>query len=155
MRNRPARLCDLHGLGPARDWALALIRDLTDYAAGRCQWASVDRGLLLTGPPGVGKTALARAVAGEANVHFVATSYAQWQSHREGHLGHVTQAIRNAFAEARQNSPSILFIDEIDTIPARGTGKWNDDWWTSITNTLARMSGRFRTARRCCRYRRL
>ena len=132
----PARLCDLHGLGPARDWALALIRDLSDYAAGRCQWASVDRGLLLTGPPGVGKTALARAIAGEANVHFVATSYAQWQSHREGHLGHVTQAIRNAFAEARQNSPSILFIDEIDTIPARGSGKWNDDWWVSITNTL-------------------
>jgi ATP-dependent Zn protease len=84
----------------------------------------------------VGKTALARAVAGEANVHFVATSYAQWQSHREGHLGHVTQAIRNAFAEARQNSPSILFIDEIDSIPARGSGKWNDDWWTSITNAL-------------------
>ena len=130
------RLCELHGLGPAKDWALALIRDLADYAAGRCQWASVDRGLLLTGPPGVGKTALARAVAGEANVHFVATSYAQWQSHREGHLGHVTQAIRNAFAEARQNSPSILFIDEIDTIPARGSGKWNDDWWVSITNTL-------------------
>ena len=130
------RLGELHGLGPARDWALALIRDLSDYAAGRCPWASVDRGLLLTGPPGVGKTALARAIAGEANVHFVATSYAQWQSHREGHLGHVTQAIRNAFAEARQNSPSILFIDEIDTIPARGSGKWNDDWWVSITNTL-------------------
>ncbi len=130
------RLCELHGLGPARGWALALIRDLADYAAGRCPWASVDRGLLLTGPPGVGKTALARAIAGETNVHFVATSYAQWQSHREGHLGHVTQAIRNAFAEARQNSPSILFIDEIDTIPARGSGKWNDDWWTSITNTL-------------------
>ena len=130
------RLGELHGLGPAKDWALALIRDLSDYAAGRCQWASVDRGLLITGPAGVGKTALARAVAGEANVHFVATSYAQWQSHREGHLGHVTQAIRNAFAEARQNSPAILFIDEIDTIPARGTGRWNDDWWTSITNAL-------------------
>jgi cell division protease FtsH len=48
----------------------------------------------------------------------------------------VTQAIRNAFADAQKNAPAILFIDEIDTIPARGSGKWNDDWWTSITNTL-------------------
>jgi hypothetical protein len=130
------RLCELHGLGPVKDWALALIRDLTEYAAGRLPWVAVDRGLLVTGAAGVGKTALARSVAREAQVHFVSTSYSQWQSHREGHLGHVTQAIRNVFAEARRNSPSILFIDEIDTIPARGTGKWNDDWWTSITNTL-------------------
>lgn len=129
-------LSDLHGLGAAKPWGLALIKDLRDYAAGRLSWADVDKGCLLTGAPGTGKTSFARALAREANVHFIATSYAQWQAHRDGHLGSVTQAIRKAFSEALLQSPSILFIDEIDTLPARGSGKWNDDWWTSITNTL-------------------
>ena len=129
-------LSDMHGLGVAKPWGLALIQDLRDYAAGRLSWADVDKGCLLTGAPGTGKTSFARALAREANVPFIATSYGQWQAHREGHLGHVTQAIRKAFSEALLQSPSILFIDEIDTLPARGTGKWNDDWWTSITNTL-------------------
>ena len=129
-------LSEMYGLGAAKPWGLALVHDLREYAAGQLSWAEVDKGCLLTGAPGTGKTSFARALAREANVHFIATSYAQWQAHREGHLGHVTQAIRKAFSEALLQSPSILFIDEIDTIPARGTGKWNDDWWTSITNTL-------------------
>lgn len=129
-------LSDMHGLGAARPWGMALIQDLRDYGAGRLSWAAVDKGCLLTGAPGTGKTSFARALAREADVHFIATSYAQWQAHREGHLGHVTQAIRKAFSEALLQSPSILFIDEIDTIPARGTSKGNDDWWTSITTTL-------------------
>lgn len=129
-------LSAMHGLGAAKPWGLALIQDLRDYGAGLLSWAEVDKGCLLTGAPGTGKTSFARALAREANVHFIATSYAQWQAHREGHLGHVTQAIRKAFSEALLASPSILFIDEIDTLPARGAGKWNDDWWTSITNTL-------------------
>ncbi len=130
------RLADLSGLGAAKDWGLRLGADLKAYAAGKLHWAEVDRGCLLTGSPGTGKTSFARALAREAGVHFTATSYSQWQAHREGHLGHVTQAIRNAFAEAQSNAPSILFIDEIDTIPARGSGTGNDDWWTAITNTL-------------------
>ncbi len=129
-------LSDMHGLGAAKPWGMALIQDLRDYGTGRLHWAEVDKGCLLTGAPGTGKTSFARALAQEANVHFIATSYAQWQAHREGHLGHVTQAIRKAFSEALLQSPAILFIDEIDTLPARGAGKWNDDWWTSITNTL-------------------
>lgn len=129
-------LSQMHGLGAAKPWGLALVHDLSEYAAGQLSWAEVDKGCLLTGAPGTGKTSFARALAREANVHFIATSYAQWQAHREGHLGHVTQAIRKAFSEALLQSPSILFIDEIDTLPARGAGKWNDDWWTSITNTL-------------------
>ena len=132
-------LSELHGLGAAKDWGLALAHDMTDYAAGRLSWAAVDKGCLLTGLPGTGKTSFARALAREAGVFFLATSYAQWQAHKEGHLGHVTQAIRNAFAEAQKQAPAILFIDEIDTIPARGSGKWNDDWWVAITNCLLEM----------------
>ena len=93
---------------------------------------------------GCGKTSFARALAREAGVFFTATSYAQWQAHKDGHLGHVTQAIRNAFAEAQKNSPAIIFIDEIDAIPARGSGsgsrsgsgKWNDGWFGAITACL-------------------
>jgi cell division protease FtsH len=136
-------LSEMHGLGAAKDWGLALAHDLKDYAAGRLSWAAVDKGALLTSAPGCGKTSFARALAREAGVYFVATSYAQWQAYKDGHLGHVTQAIRNTFAEARKNSPAIVFIDEIDTIPARrsgsdgsGSGKWNDEWFRSITNTL-------------------
>jgi cell division protease FtsH len=134
------RLSELHGLGEAREWGLALARDLKDYAAGKLPWAAVAPGALITGKPGVGKTSFARALAREAGVFFTATSYAQWQAHKDGHLGHVTQAIRNAFAEAQKNSPAIIFIDEIDTIPARGSGsgsgKWNDDWFGAITTCL-------------------
>ena len=129
-------LSEMHGLGAAKTWGLAMIRDLRSYAAGQLSWRHVDAGCLLTGAPGTGKTSFARALAREADVHFIATSYGEWQAHREGHLGHVTQAIRKVFTEAAREAPSIVFIDEIDTLPARGTGKWNDDWWTSITNTL-------------------
>ena len=148
------KLSEMHGLGAAKKWGLDLAADLRAYANGTLPWEMVNKGLLLTGSPGVGKTSFARALAAEAEgIFFLAASYSQWQAHREGHLGHVTQAIRNSFAEAQRNAPTILYIDEIDTIPARGSGKWNDDWWYSITTTLL-SSRRLRSPRRrggdCC-----
>jgi cell division protease FtsH len=69
----------------------------------------------------------ASALRQEPGVHFVATSYGQWQAHRDGHLGYVAQAIRNAFAEATRRKPSILFIDEIDALPSREDSSRSDD----------------------------
>ena len=136
QENAGPLLSEMHGLGDAKQFGLDLIADLRAYAAGKLPWSACPKGLLISSPPGTAKTTFARALACEAGVHFIATSYAGWQAHKEGHLGHVTQAIRNVFAEAEQNSPAIIFIDEIDTIPRRGSAKWNDDWWTAITNTL-------------------
>jgi len=130
------RLSELHGLGEAKQWATDLAADLRAYAAGKLPWSEIPRGCLWVSAPGNGKTTLARALAREADVHFVATSYAQWQSSGDGHLGYVTKAIRASFAEANRNRPCVVFIDEIDTIPARGATTRDNDWWTAITNCL-------------------
>jgi cell division protease FtsH len=130
------RLSEMHGLGPAKQWGLDLAADLRAYVAGKLPWSACAKGLLLSGPPGTGKTSYARALSREAGVHFIATSYAAWQSHKDGHLGSVTAAIRKTFFEATANKPCIVFIDEIDTLPARGKSAHHDDWWSAIVNTL-------------------
>jgi len=129
------RIEQMHGLGPAKKWALDLTSDLKAYARGELAWSSVPRGAVLWSRPGCGKTALARALARQASCGFIATSYAQWQSFRDGHLGSVTQAIRKTFSEAKRMAPCIVFIDEIDTLGTRGTGR-DADWWRAIINTL-------------------
>lgn len=130
-------LSELHGLGLAKEWGLSLAADLREYRSGALPWHAVSgHAILLSGPPGTGKTSYARALARECGLAFVATSYADWQSYKEGHLGHVTQAIRKAFAEARQKAPSILFIDEIDALPARRSGDKQDSWFTAVVDCL-------------------
>ena len=104
--------------------------------AGRIPLAAIDKGLLLTGAPGTGKTSLVAAIAREAGIYLVATSYSDFSNYKEGHLSHVQQRIRQKFAEARRHRPAILFIDEIDTIPARGRASRNSDWWNSILTCL-------------------
>ncbi len=129
-------LAQMQGLGEAKNWALDLVADLKAYGRGELAWSAVSRGAVLFSRPGCGKTAVARALAQEASCAFIATSYAQWQSSREGHLGDVTRAIRTLFADAKQKAPCIVFIDEIDTLGARGGSKRDEEWWRAIVNTL-------------------
>lgn len=107
----------LHGMGEARQVAEDLIEDIRAAQAGRIPWSAVDRGLLLTGAPGTGKTTLARAIAKECGVKFVTASAASWQS--AGALDAHLRAMRADFAAARRYAPAILFIDEIDSIGSR------------------------------------
>ncbi len=105
------------GLGPALEWGRALVADLEAYRAGRLPWADVDRGAVLVGPPGTGKTTFAAALAEEAGVPLIATSYAAWQS--TGHQGDMLKAMRKSFHEARAAAPCLLLIDEVDSFPHR------------------------------------
>ncbi|MGO4568688.1 AAA family ATPase [Rhizobium sp. 2YAF20] len=113
------RLEELHGYGDAKKWGLQLAADLKLWERGKLKWSEVDRGLLLSGPPGVGKTIFAKALAQTCGVYFVATSVAQWQS--KGHLGDLLKAMRSDFATAINNVPSIIFLDELDSIGDRNT----------------------------------
>ena len=130
------RLEDLHGYGPAKEWGLRLVKALDDYRAGRLPWSEVDGGALLVGPPGTGKTLFASALAQSAGIAFFPTSYAAWQSTGDGHLGLVMKEMRRIFTEAAAAAPASIFIDEIDTLQARGSGGRHDDWWRSIINGL-------------------
>lgn len=127
-------LSEMHGLGEARERGLEMVAALRAYASGKQDWADCSKGLLISGPPGTGKTSIARAMAREAGVNFVATSYAAWQSHLDGTMGAVTKAMRKTFADLK--SPGIMFIDEVDAIPARGSGGRHDTWFTAINACL-------------------
>jgi ATP-dependent Zn protease len=107
----------LPGMGEATIWGQDLARDLGDWRAGIIPWDDVDRGILLHGKPGTGKTSYARALATTCKVPLIATSVTGWQA--AGHLGDLLAAMRASFAEARNKAPCILFLDELDSIGVR------------------------------------
>lgn len=127
---------DLPGYGEAKSWGLHLAADIADYKAGRLEWEDVaNRGLLLSGPPGVGKTSYSRALAKSCGMHLVSTSVADWNS--APYLSSTLQAIKSAFAEARRHAPSLLFIDEIDGLGSKENlrGEYVE-YWSQIVNLL-------------------
>lgn len=128
----------LHGYGEAKTWGLELARDLADYRQGIIPWSDVDGGLLLSGPPGTGKTTFAKSLAETCGVGLVVGSYSMWISNGDGHQGDLLKAMRSAFDTARKLKPCILFIDEADNFVQRGSighGK-SDEWMRGVVNGL-------------------
>ncbi len=115
-----ARWSDVGGLDEAKQTLTeAVIWPLRHAAAFRNLGLKPARGVLLAGPPGGGKTLLARALAAESGAHFIAARGAHLLSRW---LGDAERAIAELFAQARQAAPCVLFFDEIDAIaPARGS----------------------------------
>ncbi|WP_338665915.1 AAA family ATPase [Pararoseomonas sp. SCSIO 73927] len=118
VRSMPT-LENLPGLGEAGEWGRRAVVDLKAYARGELPWSELDRGVVLEGPPGTGKSTFARALAGSAGLPLVASSLAQWQGHKEGHLGNLLSAMQATFAHARKLAPCIMLVDEIDSFPTR------------------------------------
>ncbi|MCT7662941.1 ATP-binding protein [Shinella kummerowiae] len=126
----------LTGYGEARDWALDLKADLQVWRDGGLAWGEMSTKLLLSGPPGTGKTTYARALCNTLQIPLLVTSVASWLE--PGYLGDVLRRMSKAFELARENAPVILFIDEIDNIGSRSGGRreQHDDYWRSLINRL-------------------
>ena len=135
------RLEDMEGYGEAKHWGLDLARDLNDWRAGTISWDDVDKGVLLSGPPGTGKTIFAKALAATCKAELVVASYAKWQA--KGHLGDFLKAMQRSFQDAKRNAPAILFIDEIDAFGSRGdTNSSNESYdMKAITGLLEQLDG--------------
>jgi cell division protease FtsH len=103
--------------------------------------ARIPKGILLVGPPGTGKTLLARAVAGEAGVPFMSVSGSDFM---EMFVGVGASRVRDLFQTARKQSPSIIFIDEIDSIGRKrgtGLGGGHDEREQTLNQMLSEMDG--------------
>ncbi len=133
---RPStRFTDVLGATEAKRTLQFIVNWLRDPQRYRTGGLRPPRGALLTGLPGTGKTMLARAVAGEADCVFLETAAATLLSK---YLGENAKNVRDLFKKARRYAPSIVFIDEIDSIGRKRSGEWSDE---GINALLTEMDG--------------
>ncbi|MBR0793054.1 AAA family ATPase [Bradyrhizobium manausense] len=143
---RVPRLEDAIEYGAARTWGLQLARDIEDYRAGRLPWAEMQKGIVLHGEPGTGKSlfvqSLAKACGG---LPVISTSVPDWFNPK-GYLDAVLQSVRAVFDRAALLSAStssssrglcLIFIDELDAVPNRANlDPRNADYWTPVIAEL-------------------
>ncbi len=132
---------DVAGLGAAKRDLSEIVQFLKQPELFASLGARVPRGVRLVGPPGTGKTLIARAVAGEADVPFYSISASEFV---EMFVGVGAARVRELFAEAKKNAPSIVFIDELDGVGrARGTGLGggHDEREQTLNQLLSEMDG--------------
>ena len=132
---------DVEGVDEAEENLQEIVDYLHDPAKYRDIGASMPKGVLLVGPPGTGKTMLAKAVAGEANVPFFSMSGSEFV---EMFVGMGASKVRDLFRQAKEKAPCIVFIDEIDAIgQKRNSGNLggNDEREQTLNQLLTEMDG--------------
>ena len=126
------------------DEAKESLSEIVDYLHNPKKYsdvgASMPKGVLLVGPPGTGKTMLAKAVAGEANVPFFSMSGSEFV---EMFVGMGASKVRDLFSQAKEKAPCIVFIDEIDAIGKKRDGQFssNDEREQTLDQLLTEMDG--------------
>ena len=135
------RFADVAGEDEAKDNLQEIVNYLHDPSKYKAIGASMPKGILLVGPPGTGKTMLAKAVAGEANVPFFSISGSEFV---EMFVGMGASKVRNLFDQAKEKAPCIVFIDEIDAIGQKRSGSQyggNDEREQTLNQLLTEMDG--------------
>ena len=134
------KFSDVAGEDEAKESLQEIVNYLHDPSQYREIGASMPKGILLVGPPGTGKTMLAKAVAGEANVPFFSISGSEFV---EMFVGMGAAKVRDLFKQAKEKAPCIVFIDEIDAIGKKRDGQvgGNDEREQTLNQLLTEMDG--------------
>ncbi len=129
-------LHNMAGYGEAASWGLQLAEDIAAWQAGLIDWEDVDRGAVLFGKSGCGKTTYGRVLAETCGIPIIEASSASWQA--MGHLGDMLKAMRRTFEIANKKAPCILFIDEFDSFGDRSSNTAGDnlDYKRQVINGL-------------------
>lgn len=134
------KFSDVAGEDEAKENLAEIVHYLHDPKQYEEIGASMPKGILLVGPPGTGKTMLAKAVAGEANVPFFSMSGSEFV---EMFVGMGASKVRDLFSQAKEKAPCIVFIDEIDAIGQKREGRigGNDEREQTLNQLLTEMDG--------------
>ena len=134
------KFSDVAGEDEAKENLAEIVHYLHDPSKYQAIGASMPKGILLVGPPGTGKTMLAKAVAGESNVPFFSMSGSEFV---EMFVGMGASKVRDLFKQAKEKAPCIVFIDEIDAIGKKRDGQigGNDEREQTLNQLLTEMDG--------------
>ncbi|KIL00403.1 hypothetical protein PAXRUDRAFT_821687 [Paxillus rubicundulus Ve08.2h10] len=142
LQQKSVRFSDVHGIDEVKQELADVVTFLKDPTAFASLGGKLPKGILLTGPPGTGKTMLARAIAGEAGVPFFFSSGSEFE---EMFVGVGAKRVRELFAAARKKQPAIIFIDELDAVGGKRSQRDQHYMKQTLNQLLVEMDGFLQT----------